>query len=357
MATDAGLYQILEIPEPVARVKHLLGSVVPTDSYTAPLSSRYAPYYDSPLWETEEGKKKKESLDHNLNSLWNASKEKGIDTVPLHNFLSAQGTSNSDDASVKVTEVLKAFFNKSRKKNFKIENGDTEQYNIDNPGRALEDRLCVCDPWLDEVRRLYEQDTRKEKDLKYLIVTGVWVCKNTKISWDEDTSSKKGVESKFPGDKIASAAAASQGLIVPTDAAEALNLEGKYDRSHGQHARAHKTLTEATIFAVRYHLLKLNLEPTESTKEQKSSSGLFGSWISKFRFKRRNSGLTEAPKPKIKSLSLDKPLRGGKNSIGSYGRGSDGMLYWAEPDYVSPEDLMAESNAADADDAPNGVAH
>ena len=78
--------------------------------------------------------------------------------------------------------------------------------------------------------------------------------------------------------------------------------------------------------------------------------------MSKLRFKRRNSGLTEVPRPRIKSLSVDKALRGGNNAIGSYGRGSDGLLYWVEPDYVSPEDLMAESNTADVDDAPNGVA-
>ena len=356
MATDAGgLYQILEIPEPVARNKHLLGSVVPTDSYTTPLS-RYAPYHDLPRWETKDGKKAKKDLDNNLNSLWKASSKKGIDNVPLHQLFSDKGSSNSDDASVKVTEVLKAFFNKNGERNFKIEGGETQQYNIDNPGSALEERLCKCEPWLNEVQRLYEKDNRKNKDRKYLIVTGVWACKNTVVSWEEDNSSKKGLESKVPVDKIVSGAAASQGVLVPPNVVEPLNSEVKKDQSRGQHGRARATLPEDTIFAVRYHLLKLNLEPTENTKEQKSSSGL-NNLMSKLRFKRRNSGLTERPPPKIKSLSLDKPLRGGNHAIGSYGGGSDGLLYWVEPDFVSPEDVGAESNAVDAGNVPNGVAH
>lgn len=349
MATNEGSYQILEIPEPSARGRHLLGSVIPTVFYTAPLT-RYAPYHNSPQWETEEGKKKKQILDNNLNTLWEAS-----DSVPLHDLLSAQGTSNSNVASGKVTEVLKAFFNKSGHKNFKIENGETVQYNIDNPGRALENRLCACEPWLDEVRELYEKDPRKDKDKDrmYLIVTGVWACKNTTISWDQDTNSKKGLESKLPVGEIASAAA---GVPIPTNVTKLLNPELKYDGSREQHTRAHATLTDDTIFAVRYHLLKLKLEPTESIKEQKASSGVLSSLMSRVRPKRRNSGLTEVPRPRIKSLSLDQPLRGGSNAMGSYGCGSDGLLHWVEPEYVSPEQLMAEPNTADVDGAPNGVA-
>ena len=103
--------------------------------------------------------------------------------------------------------------------------------------------------------------------------------------------------------------------------------------------------------------MKLNLEPTEKPKEQKSSSGLFSSLISKLRVKRTNSGLTEVPRPTIKSWSLGQPLRGGKQAIGSYGIGPDGLLYWAEPEYVSPEDFVTEENAADAGSAPSGMAH
>ena len=353
MATDEGLYQILEIPEPSARGRHLLGSVVPLEYYTAPLT-RYAPYYDSPRWETEEGKKKKQSLDKNLDTLWNVSNGKGSETVPLHNLLSAQGTSNSNDASGKVTEVLKAFFNKSRHKNFKIENGETVQYNIDNPGRALDERLCACLPWLDEVRELDEKNLRKDKDRKYLIVTGVWACKNTTISWDEDSDSKKGLESRLPVGETASAAT---GAPIPTNVTKIVDPELKYDGSRGQHTRAHATLADGTIFAVRYHVLELQLEPTESTKEEKASSGVISGLMSKIRSKRRNSGLTEVPRPRIKSVSLDQPLRGGNNALGSYGGGSVELLYWVEPDHVSPEDLMAESNTADVDDAPNGVAN
>lgn len=359
MATVDGLYQILEIPEPVSRSRHLLGSVIPTNSFTAPLT-RYAPYFDSPRWETEQGKKEKESLDNNLNSLWKASNEKKIDSVPLSNLLSARSTSDSNDASVKVTEALKAYFNKTGKKNFKIENGKTEQYNIDNAGSALEERLCLCKPWLDEVQRLYSKDNRKTKDSTYLFATGIWVCQDIEISWDEDATSKRGLEGKLPMKEIVSATATSLGFPIKADGAKAVDLSIKYDQSREQPIRARVTLDAPTIFAVRYHYLELNLE----IREQKPPSRPWSSWLSKLKIKRTNSGLTEVPRPIIKSLSLGQPLRGGNQAIGSYGGvpggpdGPDGLLYWLDPEYVSPEDFVVDENAAhNVDGAPNGVAH
>lgn len=144
--------------------------------------------------------------------------------------------------------------------------------------------------------------------------------------------------------------------MIPADAVKTLDSEIKYDQSREQHRRAHATIAAPTIFAVRYHLLRLNLEPMEKAKEQKSSSGFFSSWVSKLRFN-KNSRLSGVARATIKSLSLGQPLRGGKQAMGSYGHIPDGLLYWAEPEYISPEDFVVEENVADAGGVPHGVPH
>ena len=336
MKTAEGLFQLLETPVSTASFEHILGSVVSSANYTIPLRD-YAPYYDSPQWETEKGKKEKEILDKNMKRFW----EKPADSVPLSNLLSSRDTTSSDKVKFKLTEILKAYFNEGKHQNFTIENGKTVQYHIDNVGAAVSQRLSKCQPWKDEVQKLYDRDIRKVHDRQYLIVAGVWVCETAEVSWNEDATSKKELESTFPTAYVVSPAT---GVPLPP---KAIDLEGEGDRSREQHQRGGAEIRKPAIFAVSYHVLDLILE--EPVK--KSSS-----FIPKLKFKKTNSDLSN---PKIKGVSLGKALRGGPHSIGSYGHGggSNELLYWEEPDYISPDELETDADASDADGAPDGMVH
>ena len=136
MTTDAGQYQILEIPKDARFRKHMLGCIVPTDRHTAPFD-KYAPYFDAKRWETPEGKKEKEELESTLEYFWRAPDGGDQGGLNLHDLISSQGAAKSSDVKGKITEALKAYFNKKAEKNFSLDAGTVEQYTIDNPGMAL----------------------------------------------------------------------------------------------------------------------------------------------------------------------------------------------------------------------------
>lgn len=351
MTTDLGSYQVLESPQTAERKRRILGSVIPSDCFTTPFDT-YAPYFDDPRWDSDkEGKKQLEST---IDFFWKPSTAKGENSVKLKNVINTQADKKQDDGHFQLTQVMQAFFNKDKKRSFKFDAVEAEEYTIDNPGRAVAQRLSPCEPWMTDLQELYKKD--KRKDPSYYIVTGVYTCKNTTVSWDQDDSVKKGAKGKVDG---------GAGAIVPPSAAKVLDSEIDYQGTRGKTERASRQFSDEIIIALRYHVLHLNTEPDQpdqpeqdQKQNQKQNQKQTG-WLSKLTprswVRRKSStGTIELERPKIKSLSMGKPVRA-KGMINSYGDDSGGMFYWEEPIYALP-DHRPEQDRLDANSVLDGAA-
>lgn len=338
MAEELGSYQILGTPQDVKRKRFILGSVISSERRTNPFDD-YFPYPDDPKW----GKDKTAWEDYKttMEFFWKPNEKEGGESVKLKDVLASRRRGSQDEGQLKMTQALQGHVNRATKKDCRIEAGNVEQYTIDNAGGALRTRLSQCQPWMSEIQALYESDSRK--DPTYYIITGVYTCSNIKVTWSDEQSSGVGGEAKLPGDVITTTAT---GGAAPPGTGKALDMGAKLDHNSNDDKERHATIEQEIIFALRYHILDLDLEPSKQPVKERGMIRRF------FLPKRTNSG---GMKPAIKTVKLGKPVQD-PSMITAFGAGGDyeGLFYWKEPVYAVPDDGR---NRDEPEREPNGVAH
>ena len=285
MATGKGQYHVLEVPQPADLNKRILGSVIPSDRYTAPFDY-YAPFLESPKFMSEEGKQQLMQLAEMMDSFWKTSSVKY--SMSVHGACEAYGE------DTKLSETLHAYYGKD----CRCDAVEFEQFTLDNPGRAIHERLGKCDPWMEELQAMYNLDQRK--DPKYWIVTGVLTVKNNFVSRGENSSGKIGDGSRTSGEAVTAGAAAGTSSVVP--AAKSLDSGVERQQSGKEHQNPRTNIDQQAIFALRYHQLCLDTEPEQNT-------GIFGRLRLKSTARKLDSDTIDQGKPQIRRVSLGRPIR------------------------------------------------
>ena len=315
-SAELGCFQILDLPEPIGRQNQILGCIVPSKYSTNPFDGR-RPYWKDPKWENSDSVAALKSLQETLDFFWEPA-ENGI---ALTDVIAHRGLESATEGSVKVTQALVGYANGRSKQGSDILAGEARLYKIDNADGAVKKRLAVCKPWLNELQEAYNDDDRKAADKRFYIVTGIYTCKDMLVGFTKEKSSGAGGAVGVPGKVVAEALAPG---VVPSRAAELLDVKVGVDKSNGSDMDVSAKIPDEIIFAIRYHTLDITFEDAE----RKPPSGL-----ARLKF----WGKSEPhPSTTIKSVSLGKLIRG-PGGINAYGSAEDDMFYWKKPVYALPD--------------------
>jgi hypothetical protein len=322
MSSEVGCFQVLEIPQNVNRKTRILGGVIPSASCTNPFDS-YAPYWDNPRWEKDNGDLKR--LQDAMDFFWKPIKKEGQgeEGVKLMNVIASRGANKEDEGKIQATKMLEAYASRVLNKDVTIRAGEVLEYTIDNPSGAVGTRLNACKPWTEELQRLYDNDTRDISKRSFYIVTGVYTCKDMKVDWSTDKTSTAGIKAEIPGEAVV---AAPGGVVIPGGVAKNLDSKIEYKRVRAADTETSAQIKEEVIFALRYHNLGLKFED----QKQPSLISRFGHRIT------GRSGQPSEVGKKIKSVSLGLPVRQA-GYISSYGGADQSLFYWLEPRYIEPD--------------------
>ncbi|KAL9619078.1 MAG: hypothetical protein Q9160_006254 [Pyrenula sp. 1 TL-2023] len=279
---DKAEWLLLTSVQHAERRERILGSVVPRSAQYNPFDN-YSPHWNDPILDermTVDNKQvsKKKVLQDTTEKLW-MSKDKptgqagatrldnpaAYDTpVQLNDILAGRIAAKTKGMRAAVTDLFNSLIRKDVVEDVNIESGSVRRYTIDNPAGKVRDNLMPCEPWKEQLQKLFDNTSQQKS--RFMLVTGILICENLKVRWKRNAESNYEAGMKVNGNAVLPA---FHHLPNP-ELAGYLDSRFEFDQRKSTAENVFATCKHDVIFAVRYNELSLTFEKRADAKEPNS---------------------------------------------------------------------------------------